>query len=50
MNALLIAGAIGLMLWYQRRRTIAARRAFRASDDTLSHALSPRDWRGPLDR
>jgi hypothetical protein len=50
MNALLIAGAIGLMLWYQRRRAIAARRAFRASDETLSHALAPREWGAPLDR
>jgi hypothetical protein len=43
MNALLIAGMIGLILWYQRRRQILARRAYRASDYALSHALNADD-------
>ena len=43
MNALLIAGVIGLVIWYQRRRRILARRAYRASDYALSHALRADD-------
>jgi uncharacterized iron-regulated membrane protein len=43
MNALLIAGMIGLALWWQRKREEAARRAHRPSDYALSHALRSQD-------
>ncbi|HEY1975742.1 MAG TPA: hypothetical protein VGG89_04325 [Candidatus Baltobacteraceae bacterium] len=43
MNALLIAGMIGVALWWHRKRQDAARRAHRASDYTLSHALRSQD-------
>lgn len=43
MNALLIAGMIGLVLWWQRKREDAARRAHRPTDYALSHALRPQD-------
>ncbi|MBV8331733.1 MAG: hypothetical protein JO029_06210 [Candidatus Eremiobacteraeota bacterium] len=43
MNALLIAGMIGLALWWQRRREASARRIQRADDYLLSHALRSRD-------
>ncbi|HVA34021.1 MAG TPA: hypothetical protein VNG31_07710 [Candidatus Baltobacteraceae bacterium] len=43
MNTLLIAGMIGLALWWQRHRQEAVRRAHRASDHTLSHALRAQD-------
>ena len=44
MNALLIAGLIGVAIWFERRRS-AQRKAVRhrPSDDALSHALQPRD-------
>jgi hypothetical protein len=43
MNALLIAGMIGLALWWQRRREESARKAHRPNDYVLSHALRARD-------
>jgi hypothetical protein len=44
MNALLIAGLVGLAIWFERRRS-AGRNAVRQrpSDDALSHALQPRE-------
>jgi hypothetical protein len=46
MNALLIAGVIGVVIWFQHRRRAVARRAHRASDYALSHALRSSDsWR-----
>jgi hypothetical protein len=42
-NALLIAGMIGLALWWQKQRDKAARRSHRPSDYTLSHALRSQD-------
>ncbi len=42
MNALLIAGVIGLVLVWQRRRRPAPRRAKQIfDDDVFSHALRP---------
>lgn len=43
MNALLIAGMIGVALWWQRKRERSARRAHRPSDYALSHALRSQD-------
>ena len=43
MNALLIAGMIGLGLWWQRKRAEAARRTRRPTDYALSHALQSQD-------
>jgi hypothetical protein len=43
MNALLIAGMIGLALWWQRQRRETARRNHRPSDYALSHALRSHD-------
>lgn len=43
MNALLIAGMIGVALWWQRKRERAQRRAHRPSDYALSHALRSQD-------
>jgi hypothetical protein len=43
MNALLIAGLVGLAIWIERRRSAQRRPHHRPSDDALSHALSPRE-------
>ena len=43
MNALLIAGMIGLGLWWQHHRQQIARRNYRPSDDAFSHALRSSD-------
>lgn len=43
MNALLIAGMIGLALWWQRRREESVRRKHRPDEYLLSHALRSRD-------
>ena len=48
MNGLLIAGIVGLVIWWHRQQSRSARRAHRADDDSLSHALRPTE--GWIDR